>query len=274
MSGLDAGFLYFETPTQPMTIGVLAFVDPERNTDGYSFEVVRARLAERVREIPVLLRRPRAAPLGLDHPSWVVDEQFDLDRHVHRVAVPSPHGVAEVTDLVGHVSGIPLSHDRPLWEMWFIEGLADGRVAIFAKLHHAMVDGVASADVLGQLCGLAPTDRATVERARREGAPSTAALAAQGVLAALRRPVGILRMLPHTAHGIARTVRRASHGTTMAAPFRAPRLPVKRCGHRPSHLCAGHPRPRRDEGGQAAHRCHGQRCAPDRVRRSDAPLPR
>ena len=172
MSGLDASFLYVESPTQLMTIGVLALVDPAGFEDDgtsrsvYSFEVMRDRLAERVAAIPVLLRRPRTVPLGLGHPLWELDESFDLDRHVHRLAVPSPAGLEEVTEIVGHMSGIPMPHDRPLWEMWFIEGMADGRVAVFAKLHHSMVDGVASADVIGQLCGLAPTDPRAAEEAR------------------------------------------------------------------------------------------------------------
>ncbi|GAA1914079.1 WS/DGAT/MGAT family O-acyltransferase [Nocardioides marmoribigeumensis] len=237
MSGLDASFLYVESPTQLMTIGVVALVDPgsfDRAEGGYSFERMRDRLAERVAEIPVLLRKPRPVPLGLDHPLWVVDEDFDLDRHVHRLAVPSPAGLEEVSDIVGHMSGIPMPHDRPLWEMWFIEGMADGRVAIFAKLHHSMVDGVASADVIGQLCGLAPTDEQAAREARAERQPTAAELLGRGLLKSLARPVGIVRLLPHTVTGISRTVRRAASGTTMAAPFRAPRLPFNGAvtGHR------------------------------------------
>lgn len=234
MSGLDAGFLYFETPTQLMTIGVVALVDPTSVEGGYSFDAMRDALAERVRDIPVLLRKPRTVPLGLDHPLWVIDEDFDLDRHVHRLAVPGPAGIEEVSALVGHMSGIPMPRDRPLWEMWFIEGLADGRVAIFAKLHHSMVDGVASADVIGQLCGLAPTDPDAARAARDEREPSTAELVGRGVLKSLGRPIGIVRLVPHTLTGIGRTIRRATSGTTMAAPFRAPRLPFNGAvtGHR------------------------------------------
>ena len=234
MSGLDASFLYVESPTQLMTIGVVALVDPGSVEGGYSFERMREALAERVAAIPVLLRRPRPVPLGLDHPLWELDETFDLDRHVHRLAVPAPAGLEEVSDIVGHMSGIPMPRDRPLWEMWFIEGMADGRVAIFAKLHHSMVDGVASADVIGQLCGLAPTDPEAALVARDERRPTTAELVGRGVLKSLARPVGIVRLVPHTVTGIGRTVRRAASGTTMAAPFRAPRLPFNGAvtGHR------------------------------------------
>ena len=234
MSGLDASFLYIESPTQLMTIGVVALVDPGSVDGGYSFDRMREQLAERVAQIPVLLRKPRLVPLGLDHPLWVIDEDFDLDRHVHRLAVPSPAGLEEVSDLVGHLSGIPMPHTRPLWEMWFIEGMADGRVAIFAKLHHSMVDGVASAEVIGQLCGLAPTDPEAAHQARSERQPTDAELVGRGVLKSLARPVGIVKLLPHTLTGISRTVRRAASGTTMAAPFRAPRLPFNGAvtGHR------------------------------------------
>ncbi len=234
MSGLDAGFLYFETPTQLMTIGVLAVVDPADSPDDFSFDGMRQRLADRVAHLPVLQRKPRHVPLGLDHPLWVVDEDFDLERHVHRLAVPSPHTMSEVSELVGHMSGIPMPHDRPLWEMWFIEGLADGRVAIFAKLHHSMVDGVASADVIGQLCGLAPADEEAAARALNRREPTTAELVGQGLLKSLWRPVGIVRLIPHTVTGLARTARLARRGAVMAAPFTAPRLPFNGgvTGHR------------------------------------------
>jgi diacylglycerol O-acyltransferase / wax synthase len=237
MSGLDAGFLHFETPTQPMTIGLLALVSAAVGpgaTDSSPFFEMRETLAERVAHIPVLRWVPRPVPLGLDHPVWDVVADVDLDRHLHRVAVPSPHGLREVTELVGHLSGLALPRDRPLWEMWFIEGLADGRTAVFAKFHHAMVDGVASADVLGRLCGLDPAHPGgdtTVQAPRR---PTDVELVGRGALRALQRPLGLARMLPRTVDGLVRTLGRATRGSAMAAPFRAPRLPVNGAvtGHR------------------------------------------
>lgn len=157
MSGLDAGFLYFESPTHLMHIGLALVVDPGGAPPAETFGQMRSALAERLPDVPALLRRPRHVPLDLDHPVWVRDEAFDLDRHVHRLAVPSPGGLEEVAELCGHLSGIPLDRSLPLWEMWFIEGMTDGRLVVFVKLHHSMVDGVAGASVLAQLCGLDPT---------------------------------------------------------------------------------------------------------------------
>jgi diacylglycerol O-acyltransferase len=233
MSGLDASFLYFESSRHLMHIGMVAIVDPRTMVGGYSFEKLKDALAEQLPAIPALLRKPRPVPLGLDHPIWVRDEDFDIDRHVHRTAVPRPGGMEEVAELAGHLSGIPLDRSRPLWEMWLAEGLADGRVAVVVKLHHSMVDGVASASVVAQLSGL-PASAPTVRPDIDERNPSDAELVGRGLLSWLLKPVGLVRIVPNTVAGITHTVERFRTGTTMAAPFRAPRLPFNTTisGHR------------------------------------------
>ena len=144
-------------------------------------EVERATVVRRIRErvhlIPRYALRLEDAPLGLANPVWVDDEAFDVDRHVRRVALPSPGGDAELCELVGQVLSEPLDRARPLWQMYVVEGLAGGRTALVAKMHHALVDGLAAVDVSTVILdptpeGLEiepPTDSETPERRRASG---------------------------------------------------------------------------------------------------------
>ena len=114
-------------------------------------------------------RKLKQVPLGIDHPVWVNDDDFDIDRHVHRMALPSPGGERELADLCGHMAGIPLDRSRPLWEFVVIEGLESGKVAIFTKMHHCTVDGVSGANAISFLCSLEP-DAPPLETAPKGGA--------------------------------------------------------------------------------------------------------
>jgi diacylglycerol O-acyltransferase / wax synthase len=121
--------------------GVLVF-------DGaLSREAVTRRLRERIHLIPRYTMRLEAGPLGLANPVWVEDEAFEPDRHVRRMAVPAPGGDAELCELVGNLMSERLDRSRPLWQIVVVEGLEHGRSALVAKMHHALVDGVAAIDV-------------------------------------------------------------------------------------------------------------------------------
>ncbi|HEX8052719.1 MAG TPA: wax ester/triacylglycerol synthase family O-acyltransferase, partial [Thermoleophilaceae bacterium] len=105
------------------------------------------RLEQRLHLIPRYRMRLESPPLGIANPVWVEDEGFDLARHVRRAALPAPGGERELTELVGHVLSERLDRSRPLWQIVVVEGLERGRSAIVAKMHHALVDGVAAVDV-------------------------------------------------------------------------------------------------------------------------------
>lgn len=226
MSGLDASFLYFETASHLMHIGVVAVVDPREVPGGYDYTELRSALLGRLEAIPALRRKVRHVPLDLAHPLWVDDADFDIDQHLHRTSLPAPGGMDEVAELCGDLHSTQLDRTRPLWEMWVLEGMADGRVALFLKLHHSMVDGVGGASVIAQLGGLAPT-RPTARGAELvpvdQASTGDLELAARGLLTLLLKPVGVARMVVPTVAGLSRTLGRAVRGTTMAAPFRAPR---------------------------------------------------
>lgn len=229
LSGLDASFLYLESPAQLMHVCGIVLVDPGTIVGGYSYPALKAELGRRVRAIPAFRRRLKGVPLGIDHPVWVDDAYFDLDRHLHRVAVSAPGGDAELADLCGHLASIPLDRSRPLWEMWVVEGLRgdDGapRLAVFTKMHHAAVDGVSGANLLSFLCSLEPDapllDLADKGRAPAE--PSSWELLGRGLLNNIAKPVDALRLVAPTTTLVRRTLDRARAGTAMAAPLTAPR---------------------------------------------------
>ncbi len=230
LSGLDASFLYLETPAQLLHVCGLIVLDPSTMPEPYSFASLRDGIDARVRDVPDFTRKLRRVPLGLDHPVWVRDKQFDIERHVHRLAVPSPGGYAELTELAGHLAGLPLDRSRPLWEMYVIEGYQaeDGRelVVVFSKMHHATVDGVSGANLISHLCSLepasAPLGDAEVKKPwpHEPGRPE---LLGRGVVTLATRPFNTFRLLEPTVRGVVSTIGRAREGTAMAAPLTAPR---------------------------------------------------
>ena len=225
LSGLDASFLYLETPAQMLHVCGIIVLDPSTMPDGYSFDTMKDELASRVTPIPSFRRKLRNVPLHLDHPIWVDDEDFDIDRHVHRLALPSPGGEQELSDVCAHLAGIPLDRSRPLWEMWVIEGLPDERIAVFSKMHHATVDGVSGSNMVSYLCSLEPDEESPmpVEESAPGRDPGELELTARALLTNLAKPLEVVKLVAPSAALVAKTVGRARKGTAMAAPLTAPR---------------------------------------------------
>jgi len=226
LSGLDASFLYLESSAQLLHVCGVIVLDPETIPGGYDFGAFKDELERRIDGVPMFHRKLKQVPLGIDHPVWVNDDDFDIDRHVHRMALPSPGGERELADLCGHMAGIPLDRSRPLWEFVVIEGLESGKVAIFTKMHHCTVDGVSGANAISFLCSLEP-DAPPLESAPEGAAvartPSDTELLARGVLTNLGKPVAVAKLVGPTAGVLTKTIGRARSGTAMAAPLRAPR---------------------------------------------------
>lgn len=156
MTGIDPMFVYSDTPETPMEIAYACVFDPASTAEGYRFEDVVAVLESRMPALTPFRRRLMTVPLGLDHPRWVDDPDFDLSNHLHRVAVPAPGGSEEFAAMVARVMGRPLQPAQPPWEMHVVEGLAGGTIGLIAKMHHSVIDGVAGAALLAQLLDLTP----------------------------------------------------------------------------------------------------------------------
>ncbi|MFF0490334.1 wax ester/triacylglycerol synthase family O-acyltransferase [Nocardia sp. NPDC004068] len=231
MTGLDASFLYLETDTQLLHICALIVLDPVADGASYEFAALKAELGRRLHLIPAMRRHIHRVPFDLDHPVWIEDAHFDLDYHVRRAGLPAPGGRRELAELVGDIAGRPLDRTKPLWQLWAIEGLDGGKVAVITKYHHAAVDGVTGTQILLHLCDLEPgvryPDPEPGDRVA-ERAPDDLRLAAEGLL---RFPtkLGAVGMLPKTlgmVNGFWQRRRNAMKG--MAVPFTAPRTRFNR----------------------------------------------
>lgn len=228
LSGLDASFLYLETPSQPMHVCSIIDLDTSTMPGGYTFDRLRDALSLRLKAMPQFREKLANSALNLDHPVWVDDENFDVDRHLHRIGLPPPGGRDEMSQICGHIASLPLDRQRPLWEMWVIEGVAgtdchrDGRVAVMTKVHHSGVDGVTGANLMSQLCAT-EADAPPPDPVDGVGSASTWQIAAGGLYRFATRPLRLANAVPDTVSSLVSTLRKARHGQTMARPFAAPR---------------------------------------------------
>lgn len=145
LSSLDLSFLLLEgMGSTPMHLGGVLILRPEGAKECEGADHIVAILRERVATVPRL--RVRLAPVGFPYGAgtWIDDQEFDAAEHVHHWALPAPAGRAELATLTGELLAAPLDRARPLWEMHVIAGLADGSIALLAKLHHALGDGLRS----------------------------------------------------------------------------------------------------------------------------------
>jgi diacylglycerol O-acyltransferase len=227
LSGLDASFLYIESQTQPLHVCSILELDTSTVPGGYTFDRLHDELAVRIGAIPDFRAKLADSGLNLDYPVWVEDDAFDVDRHLLRIALPAPGGRRELVAVCGHIASTPLDRSKPLWEMWVIDGIAEtdpaagGPLAVMMKVHHAAVDGVTGANLLSQLCSVEPDDPPP-DPVEGSGSAGGLQIAAGGLLRFASRPWRLANLVPTTVATIAKTVRRARGGMTMAAPFAAP----------------------------------------------------
>ena len=148
LSGLDATFLHMETSSQFGHVsGLSIFARPDK--PGYDpYTAWRGQIEQRLHLLEPLRRRLVEVPLGLDHPFWIEDPDFDLDFHVRHTAIPPPGTDDQLSALVARIIGRPLDRTRPLWLSYVVEGLADDRFAVLTVVHHATVDGASGIELL------------------------------------------------------------------------------------------------------------------------------
>jgi diacylglycerol O-acyltransferase len=159
LSSMDASFLYLETPEMPMHVGSMAIFRVPEGHAGNFFEDFKAMIASRLHLAPILKARLEKTPLDIDHPSWVEDDQFDIDRHIFRGSLPAPHDRATLERIVGWMHAKLLNRARPLWEFYVFEGMKDNEVGLYSKMHHACIDGGAGAALTNMIYDVTPVPR-------------------------------------------------------------------------------------------------------------------
>jgi diacylglycerol O-acyltransferase len=218
LSGQDAFFLYRETPTTHQhTLKVVIYEPPAPLP---SYEDIKAGFARHLHLMPPLRRRLVWVPLGLHHPVWIEDPDFDLDFHVRRAGVPPPGGARELDAMVAEIASHPLDRAHPLWELWVLEGIAGGRQAAVLKVHHAVADGVAAAALIDRTAVRSVTaDPPPPERAwQSERVPSRWRLVRDALTDWLRLLAQLPAVVASTARGL-RGLVAARRAAKIAAPL-------------------------------------------------------
>jgi WS/DGAT/MGAT family acyltransferase len=154
LNGMDAMLLYSEAPNLHTHTLKVAVVDATES--GFGFELFRQTLVDRLGRLDPLRYKLIDIPWRLHHPMWMENCDVDIDYHLRRVQVPAPGGRRELDEVIGRIASTALDRARPLWEFHFAEGMAGNRFAIIGKMHHALADGVASANLLARLMDMDP----------------------------------------------------------------------------------------------------------------------
>ncbi|WP_346349010.1 wax ester/triacylglycerol synthase family O-acyltransferase [Rhizohabitans arisaemae] len=246
MTALDAQFLNIETETNLAHMAVLAVLDPITTPSGTLTRTdLITLLRGRLHLAPPLRHRLVQVPFDLDYPYWIEDPDFDLENHVREIALPAYGGDRLLADQVAWLHGLPLDRSRPLWEMYLIHGLSAGRVALYCKMHHAVVDGVTGANILAAIVDLAPGSPPPPDPDpwQPEPVPSPVDTLVEGLTRSLKQPIRTLKtlgaLLPdldaiplagripgmRELADLSRTVRQIAVGTDRSVP-ELPPMPV------------------------------------------------
>src|SRR5436190_10877181 len=177
LSGIDASFLYLETPETPMHVAGLTFFElPSGEAAGF-YRHFRQFFESRLHTIPIFSKRLAPSLLDLDHPGWVDESNLDLDYHLRETSLPPPGTMAQLEEVIARLHANPLDRSRPLWQFYVITGLADGRGALYSKVHHAAIDGGAGMAINKALYDVSATPREVAPPPARPAAPAAATAA-------------------------------------------------------------------------------------------------
>lgn len=271
LSGVDATFLYMETPSVLGHVSSLSVYEPPANDPSYQpFDAWRTQIERRIHRLEPLSRKLRNVPFNLDHPYWVQDLDFDLDFHVRHTAVPPPGNDEQQADLVARIIARPLDRRRPLWESYVIEGLSGGRFAILTKVHHAAVDGASGAELLLLMLDGSPEgDVVPAESivARPERPPTDAAMAMIAGANLARKPARMLVLTARTLRQLGEATRNpvlAAAGNQLRDQLRGPLGAVLNMGRKRPEERDEPPAPRPLPGG-APSTSFNQTITPHRV---------
>jgi len=223
LSPQDASFVFWERRETPMHVGALGILEAKTlltADGGIDADRIAKHVESRLHLLPRYRQRLRFLPIDA-HPAWVDDEHFDLHHHLRRAALPRPGGEGELKEFVARVLSERLDRDKPLWEMWIIEGLEGGRCALLTKVHHCMVDGTSGMNLLTLLMSQqpdedtppapqwspapAPTTRDFLLGETARGIEAARSLAA-GAWRAARTPLASLRSVRRAGEAVAQAL--------------------------------------------------------------------
>jgi diacylglycerol O-acyltransferase / wax synthase len=221
LGGWDALLLYNETPNLHQHTLKIAIVDASE-CDGFGYDSFRQTLARRLHLLEPLRYQLVDIPRRMHREMWLENCDVDLDYHVRRLQIRPPGGHRELDAAIGEIASTPLDRGKPLWEFHFVEGMADNRFAIIGKVHHALADGVASANLLARALEFSDSRRPEKDTYQRDPHPSDgqlirAAMSDHG--AQLRR---LPRLLRDTVKGVRRVRRQSRSEPGLARNFRPP----------------------------------------------------
>ncbi|MGP0091774.1 MAG: WS/DGAT/MGAT family O-acyltransferase [Xanthobacteraceae bacterium] len=208
LSAVDALFLYLETPETPMHVGSLTIFAPPAPDD--VFQRFRDHTVARFDLLPSYRRRVKMMPLGIDHPVWVDEDDVDVDYHICRVVLPRPGTMEQLRSLVAQQHAIPLDRSRPLWQYYVIEGLEDGGFAVYIKVHHSDMDGVAGIATLPLIFDFAPDPpplNSPATRIANAQQPDVPEMMGTALADFLRQGLRVLTSLPTAGRTLARIAR-------------------------------------------------------------------
>lgn len=213
LTGLDASFLYMETPNAPMHIAGLGIYDQSTAPGGkLRFKEIVDNIHRRILELPTMTQRLVKVPFDMDHPYWVTDGTFDPEFHIRHIALPKPGDWRQLCIQVSRINARPLDRDRPLWEIYIIEGLDNvegvpkGSFAMFSKVHHAAVDGTSSVEMSVAMHDLTADFKRShkAPMVKLDNKPTTAELLARSTLNNIRTPFHFVSVARNTIPGFAK----------------------------------------------------------------------
>ncbi len=217
LTGLDASFLNFETPSTPLHVASVAILDGA----AADYESLRAHLEDRLHLLPPFRWRLVDVPFGLDHPYWLDDPHFDLEFHLRRIALPNPGDSRQLAEQVARIHARPLDRSRPLWELYYIENVEGGDVAVLTKMHHASIDGVSGAEILTTLLDTVPDPDSPpppTDEPRAARTPTQYEMLLRGGFGLLTRPAHAWRTVRHTVQALPAIGRQVSAAMALLEP--------------------------------------------------------
>jgi diacylglycerol O-acyltransferase / wax synthase len=212
LSGLDASFLHLEDASAHMHVASVMLFDG----DPPPYDELLEGIERRLHLVPRYRQRLANVPLGQGRPKWVDDPHLNLRYHVRATALPAPGSETELRALAGRVFSQQLDRDKPLWELWLVDGLEGGRFALLAKTHHALVDGISGVDIVSVLFDVSPEPTAPADPGTRwlpRPLPSQAQLLGEALLERATVPAEVAR----SVRALLRAPRRVLEGARDAA---------------------------------------------------------